>query len=82
MNSSNAMLYTRRVIGEETLSSTSAFSLRQSAAPLPIRDRHDQSFAAAVIAPLLGYIGSRMDISSGWWRDQVKLPRHLKAGRC
>ena len=26
MNSSSAMLYTRRVIGEETLSSTSAFS--------------------------------------------------------
>jgi hypothetical protein len=31
MNSSSAMLYTRRVIGEETLSSTSAFSLCHSA---------------------------------------------------
>ena len=31
-NSSSAMLYTRRVIGDETLSRTSIFSLRQSAA--------------------------------------------------
>ena len=31
MNSSSAMLYTRRVIGEETLSSTSAFNLCHSA---------------------------------------------------
>ena len=30
-NSSSAMLYTRRVIGEETLSSTSAFNLCHSA---------------------------------------------------
>src|SRR5260370_25505555 len=31
INSSSAMLYTRRVIGEETLSSTSAFNLCHSA---------------------------------------------------
>jgi hypothetical protein len=35
INSSSPRLYTRRVIGEETESSTSAFSRRQSAARLP-----------------------------------------------
>ena len=30
MNSSSPRLYTRRVIGDETLSSTSAFNLRHS----------------------------------------------------
>ena len=33
MNSSSAMLYTRFVIGEETLSSTSAFNFAQGACP-------------------------------------------------
>src|ERR1017187_2062517 len=57
-NSSSPRLYTRLVIGEETLSRTRVFNLRQSAA----------LFANAISfiwVPLLGHIGSHTDLTSG-----------------
>jgi hypothetical protein len=66
-------LYTGRVIGEDTLSNTRALSLRHSAARFSQYEIvHDQSFAAAEIAALLGHIGSHMDITSGAPEDQAK----------
>src|ERR1019366_9107798 len=55
MNSSNPRLYTRRVIGDETLSSTSAFNLRHSEA----RSATTKTFILQVLSfPLFGNIGS------------------------
>src|ERR1017187_4130207 len=67
-NSSSPRLYTRLVIGEETLSRTRAFNLRQSAA----------LFATAISfisVLLMGHIGSHMDLTSGWPGHQAKLGR-------
>jgi hypothetical protein len=50
-------VYTRRVIGEETLSRTRAFSLRQSAA----RSATTNSF---IWSSLMGHIGSHFEIFS------------------
>src|SRR5208283_3904935 len=57
-NSSSPRLYTLRVIGEETLSSTRAFSLRQFAA----LSTTAMSFISVL---LMGNIGSHVDITSG-----------------
>jgi hypothetical protein len=52
-------LYTRFVIGEETLSSTSVFNLRHSAALFA----NANSFISVL---LMGHIGSHEDLTSGW----------------
>src|SRR5258706_813116 len=57
-NSSSAMLYTRRVIGEETLSSTSAFSLCHCA----IFSTTIRSFISVLLETLLGIIGSHLTL--------------------
>src|ERR1035441_2104852 len=57
-NSSSPRLYTRFVIGDETLSRTRAFNLRQS----------DALFATAISlisVLLMGHIGSHMDLTPG-----------------
>src|ERR1017187_8862535 len=56
-NSSTPRLYTRLVIGEETLSRTRALSLRQSATLFA----NANSF---ISVPLLGHIGSHLDLTS------------------
>src|ERR1019366_2476401 len=67
-NSSSPRLYTRLVIGEETLSRTRAFNLRQSAALFA----NAISFISVL---LLGHIGSHMDLTSVWPGHQAKLGR-------
>ena len=67
-NSSSPRLQTLFVMGEETLSSTRAFSRRQSAVLF--------ATAISLISVLLmGHIGSHVDLTSGWWRHQAKLAR-------
>src|ERR1017187_6798462 len=67
-NSSSPRLYTRLVIGEETLSRTRVFNLRQSAALFA----NAISFISVL---LMGHIGSHMDLTSGWPGHQAKLGR-------
>jgi hypothetical protein len=57
---------TRFVIGEETLSSTSIFSLRQSAA------RFANTISFIFQSLLMGNIGSHVNITSGRQRHQAK----------
>jgi hypothetical protein len=54
------------VIGEETLSKTSIFSLRQSAA------RFANTISFIFHSSLMGNIGSHVNITSGWQRHQAK----------
>src|SRR5258706_14370111 len=57
MNSFRAMLYTRRVIGDETLSSTSAFSLCHSEA-------FSTTIKSCISLPVIGHYRSHLDITS------------------
>jgi hypothetical protein len=43
----------------------------------PERFTNTRSF---IFPPFMGHIGSHMDISTGWRRDQAKLPSHSKSG--
>src|ERR1051326_3122998 len=65
INSSRAMLYTRRVIGEETLSSTSAFNRSHSAA-------FSTKATSFIFLLLLGINGSHLNITSACQRHQAK----------
>jgi len=64
MNSSRAILYTRRVIGEETLSSTSAFNFCHSEA-------FSTTIRSFIWVLLLGINGSHADITSLGREPQV-----------
>src|ERR1035437_4140518 len=67
-NSSSPRLYTRRVIGDETLSSTNPFHLRQSVGC-------GTTIKSVIYVLLMGDIGSHVDITSRRRGHQAKLGR-------